>query len=75
MSSKIVAAVPNSLLTQKSRSGSRSKSAKATQPQIGSDQMSHSKSLAGNRAIFGVSGQRATDLSAKHQLQLQQNNS
>ena len=53
MSSKIVAAVPNSLLTQKSRSGSRSKSAKATQQHIATqgEHMSHSKSLAGNRGI------------------------
>ena len=65
MSSKIVAAVPNSLLTQKSRSGSRSKSAK----QNGiSEQMSHSKSLAtGQQAIstavraMHVSGTEVSD--------------
>lgn len=48
---RIVAAVPNSLL--KSRSGSRSKSAKQNP---GIDQMSHSKSLAANRAIIGSRG-------------------
>lgn len=56
MSSKIVAAVPNSLLTQKSRSGSRSKSTKATaviHHHNHTEQMNHSKSLASNRAIQG----------------------
>jgi len=51
MSSKITGAVPNSLLTQKSRSGSRSKSAKNAKPAL-ADQTSHSKSLAANRAIL-----------------------
>ena len=62
MSSKIVAAVPNSLLTQKSRSGSRSKSGKGghgqQQQQLhgNTEQMSHSKSLAANRGILGMGG-------------------
>jgi len=71
MSSKIVAAVPNSLLTQKSRSGSRSKSAK----QHGiSDQIKHSKSLAGNQGISTTVGVRGGGISEPHaddRLQLQ----
>ena len=61
MSSKIVAAVPNSLLTQKSRSGSRSKSGKNSSlpATLASEQMHHSKSLAGNRGIIGTAGIRA----------------
>lgn len=74
MSSKIVAAVPNSLLTQKSRSGSRSKSAKATQQHITTgEHMSHSKSLAGNRGIAARHNEIMTDPS--HHPQFQNNNS
>ena len=77
MSSKIVAAVPNSLLTQKSRSGSRSKSAK----QHGiSDSMSHSKSLATNqqaistavRAMHGGGVTEASDHGDRQPLQVNQ---
>ena len=56
MSSKIVAAVPNSLLKQSSRSGSRSKSAKHHGI---SDQIKYSKSLAANQGInttVGING-------------------
>ena len=70
MSSKIVAAVPNSLLTQKSRSGSRSKSTKGAGGIVNAEHMSHSKSLAGNRGIRGnVLGDHV------NHLQIQNNNS
>ena len=54
----IVGAVPNSLLTKKSRSSSRSKSAKHNTGVAAAtgDQMSHSKSLAGNRGIMSRGG-------------------
>ena len=69
----IVGAVPNSLLTKKSRSSSRSKSAKhntGVAAASGTDQMSHSKSLAGNRGIMSrggttnnISGEQAPGMS------------
>lgn len=63
MSSKIVAAVPNSLLTNNSRSGSRSKSAK-TRHGIPEHNQAQSKSLAANRGLMQTGGSTRDNIPA-----------
>ena len=72
MSSRIVAAVPNSLLMNKSRSGSRSKSGKNTKTEGGTIQQTSSnlaqKSMAGMKGITMYSGRDGASKPMSHSI-------